>query len=183
MMRKIVAGLFMSLDGVVESPEQWHFPYADDELNGIVAAQMAESDTMLFGRRTWEAFAAYWPQQRTESPIAAALNAAPKLVASNTLSAADAWANTELVTGDVAGELARLKQTDGGDISITGSATLVRSLLEAGILDELRLLVHPILVGAGSRLFDASGARVPLTLLGSRTLPTGVVYLTYGRAA
>lgn len=182
-MRKIVAGLFISLDGVVEAPEQWHFAYADEEMNAIVAAQMAGSDTMLYGRRTWEAFASYWPQQGAGSPIAAALNGIPKLVASNTLESADAWANSDLVSGDVARELARLKETEGGEISITGSGTLVRSLLEAGVLDELRLLVHPIVLGAGARLFDDQTARVPLTLLDSRTLSTGVLYLTYGRAA
>ena len=182
-MRKIVAGLFISLDGVVEAPERWHFPYADDEMNAIVGEQMASSDTMLFGRRTFEAFASYWPHQGDDNPMAAALNNAPKLVASNTLDSADAWANSTVVAGDVAAELARLKAGEGGDISITGSATLVQSLLAAGVLDELRLLVHPIVLGTGARLFDDANASVPLTLLDSRPLATGVMYLTYGRAA
>jgi dihydrofolate reductase len=138
---------------------------------------------MLFGRRTFEAFAAYWPQLGDANPMAAALNSVPKLVASNTLASADAWANSSVVSGDVAAELARLKEGEGGDISITGSATLVRSLLAAGVLDELRLLVHPIVLGTGARLFDDGNASVPLTLLDSRPLATGVMYLTYGRAA
>src|SRR5687768_10530229 len=143
-MRKIVAGLFITLDGVVESPEQWHFPYADAEMNAIIGSQAAASDTMVFGRRTWEAFAEYWPHQGDENPMAAVLNAVPKLVASTTLGSADAWANSSIISGDVAAVLARLKETDGKDISITGSGSLVRALLEAGVLDELRLLVHPI---------------------------------------
>lgn len=181
-MRKIVAGLFVSLDGVVESPEQWHFPYADDEMDAIVGAQAAEADTMLLGRRTWETFAAYWPHQPAGNPIADALNSVPKLVASNTLPNADAWANSTVISGDVPAQLSRLKASEGGTISITGSATLVRSLLEAGVLDELRLLVHPLVVGSGDRLFDDARGSVPLALCEARRLGTGVMYLTYGPA-
>lgn len=181
-MRKIVAGLFISLDGVTEAPEQWHFPYANDEMDEIVGSQAAKSGAMLLGRRTFEQFAAYWPQQGSDNPMAAALNSIPKLVASNSLESADAWGNSTLVSGDVVAELTRLKQGDGNDISITGSATLVRSLLAAGVLDELRLLVHPIVLGRGARLFADGASRVPLTLLESRPLATGVMYLTYGRA-
>jgi dihydrofolate reductase len=176
-MRKIVAGLFISLDGVVEAPETWHFPYFNDEMGQIVGDQMAASDTMLLGRRTYQEFAAFWPNQGTDLPMAAEMNGVHKLVASTTLDNVD-WQNSELIHGDVANDLRRRKQEPGTDISITGSPTLVRSLLEAGVLDELRLLVHPIVVGHGKRLF-VDGPTVPLKLASARTLATGVQYLTY----
>ena len=175
-MRKIAAGLFISLDGVVEAPEQWHFPYFNDEMGAIVGAQQAESDTMLLGRRTYEEFAAYWPSSDDE--LAAVMNGTPKLVASTTLTE-PTWQNTTVIGGDVSARLAELKRQPGGTISIVGSGTLVRSLLREGLVDELRLLVHPIVVGAGKRLFPDGTDRVPLKLLDSRTLSTGVLSLTY----
>ncbi len=177
-MRKIVAGLYISLDGVVEAPETWHFPYLNDEMREVIGSQMAAADTMLLGRRTYEVFAAYWPDKGSEVELADQINATPKLVASTTLESVE-WRNSSLIKGDVAEELRRLKQEPGTDISITGSATLVRSLLRAGVLDELRLLVHPIIVGGGRRLFEGTFDRVPLKLIESRTLKTGVLYLTY----
>jgi dihydrofolate reductase len=180
-MRKIVAGLFMSLDGVVEAPESWHFPYFNDELGEIVTDQMTASDTMLLGRKTYEEFAAFWPNQGDDVPLATEINGVRKLVASTTLDSVD-WQNAELIQGDVPEDLRKRKQEEGKDISITGSPTLVRSLLDAGVLDELRLLVHPIVVGHGKRLFGAEGAQVPLRLVSSRTLATGVQYLVYAPA-
>lgn len=181
-MRKIVAGLFISLDGVVEAPESWHFPYFDDEMGEIVTSQMEAADTMLLGRRTYEAFAAYWPAQGSDVPLADRMNGTPKLVASTTLTAVD-WQNSTLIEGDVATALRSLKAQPGKDISITGSGTLVRSLLRDGVLDELRLLVHPIVLGQGQRLFEDGIGRVPLRLIESRTLRTGVLYTAYAPAA
>ncbi len=180
-MRKIVAGLFISLDGVIEAPEQWHFPYFNDEMAEAVSTQMAAADTMLFGRRTYEEFAAYWADKGSDVELADHINQSPKLVASTTLQSVD-WQNSTLIQGDVATELRRIKQGPGKDIGITGSATLVRSLLRDGLIDELRLLVHPIVVGAGKRLFEDDDARVPLKLVESRTFSTGVLYLTYAPA-
>ena len=177
-MRKIVAGLFISLDGVVEAPETWHFPYFNDEMGEIVGSQMAAADTMLLGRRTYEEFAAYWADKGDDVDFADQMNNTPKLVASTTLDSLD-WQNSELIRGDVATELRRIKGEPGKDISITGSPTLVRSLLRDGVLDELRLLVHPIVVGGGKRLFENGTERVPLKLVETRTLSTGVLYLTY----
>jgi dihydrofolate reductase len=177
-MRKIVAGLFISLDGVVEAPETWHFPYFNDEMGEIVGSQIAESDTMLLGRRTYEEFAGFWPNQGPDVPMAAEINAAPKLVASTTLKSVG-WQNSTLIKGNVAGELRRHKERPGKDIQITGSPTLVRSLIRDGVLDELRLLMHPIVVGHGKRLFDAGLVDTPLRLASSRELATGVVYLVY----
>ncbi|HEY3260657.1 MAG TPA: dihydrofolate reductase family protein [Pseudonocardiaceae bacterium] len=177
-MRKIVAGLFISLDGVVEAPDQWHFQYFNDELGGAVQSMMGSSEAMLLGRRTYEEFAAYWPTSTDD--IADQMNGTPKYVVSNTLTSAD-WQNSTLVSGDVIKELTRVKEQPGGNLGITGSGTLVRSLLREGLLDELHLLVHPIVVGTGKRLFD-DGPQVPLRLTNSQTFSTGVLHLTYERA-
>jgi dihydrofolate reductase len=177
-MRKIIAGLFVSLDGVVESPEQWHFPYFNDEMGAAVEAQMAESDAMLLGRRTYQEFAAYWADKGSDEPFADQMNKTPKYVASTTLDKVE-WENSTLIEGNVVEELTKLKQQPGKNISITGSATLVRSLLQDGVLDELRLLVHPIVVGHGKRLFEEGTGQVPLKLVDSKTFTTGVLSLTY----
>jgi dihydrofolate reductase len=177
-MRKIVSGLFISLDGVVEAPQTWHFPYFDDEMGAAVGALMSSGEAMLLGRRTYEEFASYWPTATDE--MADQMNGTPKYVVSTTLTSAD-WQNSTLINGDVAKELTRLKEEPGGNLNITGSATLVRSLLREGLLDELHLLVHPLVVGSGLRLFD-DGPQVPLRLTGSQTFGSGVVHLTYERA-
>jgi dihydrofolate reductase len=180
-MRKIVAGLFISLDGVVGRPDQWHFPYFNDEMGEAVGSTMAESDTMLLGRKTYEEFASYWPQQPSDVPPADFMNETPKLVVSNTLTSAD-WQPTTVISGDVVGQLNALKELPGKNIGITGSPTLVRSLLRDGVLDELRLLVHPIVVGEGQRLFDPSDGTIGLRLTSSTTFNTGVLHLIYERA-
>ncbi|HEV8633859.1 MAG TPA: dihydrofolate reductase family protein [Chloroflexota bacterium] len=177
-MRKIVAGLFLSLDGVMESPDQWHFPYFNDEMGEAVGAQMAAADTMLLGRRTYQEFAAYWPHQSSDAELADYMNNTPKLVVSTTLKTVE-WQNSTLINANVAQELSRLKQQPGKNIAITGSATLVRSLLRDNLLDELRLLVHPIVVGTGKRLFEDGGGRVALKLVDSKTFSTGVLSLAY----
>jgi len=180
-MRKIVAGLFISLDGVVESPEKWHFPYFNDEMGAAVGALMAASDTMLLGRVTYQGFAAFWPNAGADDPVAAQMNNTPKLVVSTTLDTVE-WQNSTLIKGNVAEELTKLKQQPGKDIGITGSATLVRSLLRDNVLDELHLLVHPIVVGSGKRLFPDGGDQVALGLVDSQTFSTGVLHLTYAPA-
>jgi dihydrofolate reductase len=180
-MRKIIAGLFISLDGVVEAPETWHFPYFNDEMGEAVTAQAEGSDTMLLGRKTYEEFAAYWPNQSSDEPFAGQMNDTPKLVASTTLDTVE-WKNSTLIEGDVPEALKRVKSQPGKDISIVGSPTLVRSLLRAGVLDELRLLVHPIVVGHGKRLFEAEDAPIPLRLVEAKTFTTGVQAMTYAPA-
>jgi dihydrofolate reductase len=177
-MRKIISGLFISLDGVVEAPDQWHFPYFDDDMGGAVQSMMDGSDAMLLGRKSYEEFASYWPTSTDD--FADYMNGTPKYVVSNTLTSAD-WQNSTLVSGDVVKELSRIKEEPGGNLSITGSGTLVASLLREGLLDELHLLVHPIVVGSGKRLF-ADGAQVPLKLTDSQTFGSGVLNLTYVRA-
>ncbi len=178
-MRKIVAGLFLSLDGVMESPGDWHFPYFNAEMGDAVQSQMAASDTMLLGRVTYQEFAAFWPQQsNVEVPGADHMNNTPKVVVSTTLDTVE-WQNSTLLTGNLAEELTKLKRQPGKEIAITGSGTLVRSLLRDDLLDELRLLVHPIVVGSGKRLFEDGSAQKPLKLVDSKTFSTGVLSLTY----
>jgi dihydrofolate reductase len=180
-MRKIVAGLFISLDGVIEAPHTWHFPYFNDEMGATVGAQMAASDAMLLGRVTYEEFAAFWPSAPADDPFTAVMNNTPKYVVSTTLDTAD-WQNTTLINGNIAEEIAKLKQQPGKNIGVTGSAMLVRSLLRENLLDEIVLMVHPIVVGKGKRLFEGEGGQVPLKLIDSRTFGTGVACLTYAPA-
>ncbi|WP_405608052.1 dihydrofolate reductase family protein [Streptomyces sp. NBC_01511] len=174
--RKIVAGLFISLDGVVQAPETWHFPYVDEEMGTAVDSMHDAADTLLLGRTTYEAFAAVWPQRAGE--LADRLNGIRKLVASTTLDKTE-WENSTLIGGDILEALTELKRRPGKNIHLSGSPTLTRTLLNAGLLDELRLLVHPIVLGTGGRLFPEGTAPVPLTLTRSATFTTGVVDLTY----
>jgi dihydrofolate reductase len=177
-MRKIVAGLFISLDGVVEAPETWHFPYFNDEMGEVVGAQRGSADTMLLGRKTYEGFAEFFPNQSADDAFAGQMNAMPKLVASTTLKTVE-WQNSSLIEGNVAEELTKLKAQPGKNFWITGSVVLVRSLLRAGVLDELVLLVHPIVIGKGQKLFEDMDEQLPLTLAESKTFSTGVLCLTY----
>jgi dihydrofolate reductase len=180
-MRKTVAGILMTLDGVVESPEKWHLRYYDDELGELIDAAAANSDAMLLGRRTYEEFAAFWPSQDGDEPMTDYMNDTPKYVVSTTLTELE-WRNSTLVSGDVVETVEALKRQPGGNIQIYGSPTLVRSLLRDGMLDELDLLVHPIVVGGGQRLFENGNYGTALRLVDSRTLGTGVLALTYAPA-
>ncbi|GAA0945242.1 dihydrofolate reductase family protein [Pseudonocardia zijingensis] len=176
-MGSIKSGLFISLDGVIEAPDTWHFDYFNDEMGAAVGALM-EGDAMLLGRTTYEGFAEYWPTADPDDPFTQQMNGARKYVVSTTLTEAT-WENSTVVSGDVKAELTRLKQD--AHLGVTGSAVLVKWLLEQGLLDELHLFVHPVVIGKGQKLFD-DGAKVPLTLLSSTTFTTGVVHLVYGPA-
>jgi len=170
----------VALDGVMEKPEEWAFSYSNDEMEEANAAGMAASDAMLLGRLTYQVLAAYWPYQNSaEQPYTDYLNNTPKLVVSRSLQEPLEWQNSTLINGDVAQEITKLKQQPGKDISITGSGTLLRSLLAEDLLDELRLMVHPIVVGSGKRLFEEGGDQKALKLVDSKTFGTGVLYLTY----
>jgi dihydrofolate reductase len=169
----IKSGLFISLDGVVEAPNSWHFPYFNDEMGAAVGAMMAGNDAMLLGRKTYAEFASYWPTADPDDPVTAQMNGTRKYVVSTTLTD-PAWQNSTVVNGDVTAELTRLKQDQ--QLGTTGSGTLVRWLLEQGLLDELHLLVHPLVIGKGKKLFD-NGTQVPLRLLSSATFSTGVLHL------
>jgi dihydrofolate reductase len=180
-MRKIKSNFFISLDGVVESPDKWHFPYFDDEMGAAVGAGFATTDALLMGRVLYEEWAAYWPEHADE-PFGDVMNSMKKYVVSSSLQSAE-WENSELVNGDVAKKLTDLKATDGGDIAMSGSATTVRWLLREGLLDELNLLLHPIAVGSGlARLFPPDEPTVALELRSSETFKSGVLNLSYAPA-
>lgn len=178
--RKVVAGLFMTLDGVVDSPGLWQSRYFDKEVADLISSSLAQSDVLLLGRRTYQEFAEYWPGQGRESQLARQMNETPKLVVSSTLETVE-WANSSLVTGNLADELAKLKRA-GKSIRVPGSPTLVELLLRGGLLDELALLVHPIVVGGGRRLFEDGAFCTALRLVESRSFGTGVVSLRYASA-
>jgi|SRR5947209_1114450 len=178
-MRKIVAGLYMSLDGVVEAPETWTGPYFNEEVGQAVGSLIRGGDTLLLGRVTYEGFAAAFGGQT--GGMADTMNAFPKVVISTTLERAE-WQNSTLINDNVAEEIAALKQQEGRNINMSGSGTLVAWLLRQGLLDELHLLVFPLVVGHGKRLFEGVGAQVPLTLAGSTAFSNGVLHLTYQAA-
>jgi dihydrofolate reductase len=181
-MRKITAGLFISLDGVVEAPDQWHFPYFNEEMGAAVDGQLGAADTLLLGRVTYDSFAGAWPERELageeDAPIAKKLGDARKIVVSNQ-NLEFTWRNSELLEGDLVEAVTALKNEPGGDIGMSGSVSVVRQLLDAGLLDELHLLVHPIAVRKGTRLFDESDTTLPLTLSKAETFKTGVMYLVY----
>jgi dihydrofolate reductase len=184
-MRKIVAGLFISLDGIIEGPNEWMGPWFSPELGQAVGALMGAQDAMLLGRVTYSEFAAHWPRQSGE--MADTMNGTPKYIVSGTLKSAD-WQNSTLIPAATAfAAIAELKRQPGRNIGMTGSGTLTASLLREGLLDELHLFVLPLVVGSGKRLFgtpgeNTPGGQLPLKLLGSATFPTGVVHLTYAKA-
>jgi len=177
--RKVVAVELVSLDGVMETPEEWAFAYSNDEMEQANVSGMAASDALLLGRVTYEHLAAFWPHQPGGTPIVDYINSVPKLVVSATLEEPLEWNNSTLIKGNVAEEIAKLKRQPGKDITILGSATLVRSLLADDLLDELRLMVHPVILGGGKRLFEERVDREALKLVDLRIFATGVVYLTY----
>ncbi|WP_214413882.1 dihydrofolate reductase family protein [Sphaerisporangium fuscum] len=176
-MGKIVSNFFISLDGVVESPDKWHFPYWSDEMGAAVEAGMKSAVAMLMGRKLYEEWASYWPTADSDQDAAMSLNNVRKYVLSNTLEKAD-WNNTTVISGDVVAQVRELKERTDGDIQMSGSATTVRWLLANGLLDELKLLVHPIVVGHGRRLFEDTPTH-SLKLVASETFQTGVLNLTY----
>ena len=179
-MRKVVASELVSLDGVMGSPQEWAFSYSNDEMEQANASGMAASDALLLGRATYQEFASYWPYQNSaDQPYTDYLNRTPKFVVSKTLEGPLEWQNSTLIKGDVAKEITDLKRRPGKDITIIGSAALVQSLLRDGLLDEFRLMVHPVVLGSGKRLFEDEGDQKALELVDSKTFSTGVLYLTY----
>ena len=178
-MRQVVSGLFVALDGVAESPDQWQFEF-DAEMAASLGEQIARADTILLGRVTYQEWAEYWPTA-TDEPFASFINTTPKYVVSTTLDQV-AWGdfnNVTLIKANLADELARLKQQPGQDILVTGSPTLVESLLHADLLDELILLVHPVVAGQGKRLFKDGRALKRLNLVDATRTSSGVAILTY----
>ena len=186
MTKKLIANLFISLDGVVEEPGNWHFPYFNDEMGAAVDAGMRSADTLLLGRKTYDDHAGAWPEREAEggedAEFAKVLGDARKIVVTRQRLELT-WRNSEQLEGDLVEAVTALKDEPGdASIAMSGSVSLVRQLLAAGLLDELHLLVHPIAVRQGMRLFDEGEPPVPLRLLSSEAFSTGVLNLVYGPA-
>jgi dihydrofolate reductase len=192
-MRNLVVGTFLSLDGVMQGPGGpdedreggfdrggWTVPYFDDELGQVMTDLVGQSGALLLGRRTYDIFAASWPLVGDDDPIAAKLNRVPKYVASRTPRRLE-WNNSTLLSGDVAEEVAKLKQEGGDDIHVSGSGGLVQTLLRHDLVDEFRLLLFPVLVGAGKRLFADGTIPRSLELVDTTTSGTGVMICSYRR--
>ncbi len=177
---KVVSWLFISLDGVVESPDQWQAGLLDDDMLTDITSQIDAEDAILMGRVTYQDFAPYWPNS-TDEPFASHINHAPKYVVSTTLDEAEwgKWDKPQVIKGNLAGEISKLKRQPGKNVGVSGSPTLVRSLLEGGLLDELKLMIHPVIVGHGKRLFKDGGDLKKLKLVDSKVTGSGVVIVTY----
>ncbi len=182
-MRKIVAGMFITADGVIEAPEKWNPPYYNQEMTDAVQGQMATCDTHLYGRISYELFRGVFTGPKAEHiPHAPLMNETPKILVSTTLKHPD-WGPTSLISTDVANQLHEVKKQPGKDINVGASGTLVRFLLTEGLLDELLLIVHPIVVGTGRHLFERGGEPVSLELLDATTFSTGVTAQRYAPVA
>ncbi len=177
-MRPIVNSTFVSLDGVINHMEAWHFDYVDDELGAIARDQLYTSDAMLMGRATYESYAGVWPSRSDE--YADRINTIPKYVVSTTLTAPE-WENTTVISGDMVDEARALKARDGQGILMHGYGPVAKTLLREGLLDELHLWVHPAFagVGEGDDLLLEPGLKTTLQLTGTQTLQSGIVLLSY----
>jgi len=177
-MRKVTAGLFSSIDGVVEAPNEWQ-PAFDEEMGAVLSRMLEEQDAVLLGRVTFTEWAGYWPAS-TDEPFASYINSTQKYVASSTLESVGQWPNSTLIKGPVAGFLAELRQQDGGTIGTAGSPSLVRSLIEQGLLDELTLMISPVVAGGGrKRLFADDAALTRFELADAQPTSSGAIIATY----
>ena len=192
-MRKLIVNEFLTLDGVMQAPGGqdedrsggfehggWQQPYFDEIFAEAVITGLAEAGGFVLGRRTWEIFAAYWPTAPAEERVVAdPLNTLPKYVASRTLSEPLGWSGSTLIAGDVAEGVRRLKSEAGKDLHVFGSGDLVQTLMGNDLIDEYRLMIHPVVLGSGVRLFREGNPRRPLALTDSKTSTTGVLITTY----
>jgi dihydrofolate reductase len=195
-MRKVIADEWMTLDGVIQAPGQkdedttggfqhggWHVGYFDDIAQRRVVESVVKAGGFLLGRRTYEIFAAHWPNASEEEQVLAEpLNTKPKYVASRTLAKPLEWQNSRVLQGDVAEAVATLKQEDGEDLHVIGSSELVQTLFERDLVDEFRVMIDPVVVGGGKRLFRDDGGLRPLGLVDSQVTTTGVIIATYAPA-
>lgn len=176
-MRKVYAALFSSVDGVVEAPNEWQ-PAFDDEMGAAMGQMLDKQDAVLLGRVTYSEWEGYWPTS-TDEPFASWINSTPKYVASTTLKSVD-WSNSTLIKGSLADFVKDLRQQPGGTIGVAGSPTLVRSLLAEGLLDELILIISPVVAGGGrKRLFAADAAQTNLELVEAKPTSSGALIVTY----
>jgi dihydrofolate reductase len=190
-MRKIVVSEFVSLDGVMQAPGGkdedteggftqggWTMPYWDDEIGVHFGEVMSESDAMLLGRKTWQIHGGAFEPMPDDDPMIGVMNTMPKYVVSNTLESADAWRNSTLISGDVVEQIRELKAQPGKNIVIDGSSELIHTLAREGLIDEYHLLVYPVVLGGGKKVFPA-GDRINLKLVGAKPLGSGVVLTRY----
>jgi dihydrofolate reductase len=193
-MARLVVGTFLTLDGVMQAPGApdedrdggfehggWLVPHFDEGMGQLMDKWTNQADAVLLGRKTYEIFAAHWPNVGDDDPIAAKLNRVPKYVASRTLETVY-WNNSTLLSGDVPEEVAKLKEQQDGEIQVTGSGNLIQSLMRHDLVDEYRLLIFPVLVGSGKRLFAEGTIPSGLRLVDSKTSGTGVTINVYERA-
>lgn len=191
-MRKLIVSEFLTLDGVMQAPGDpnedrsggfdqggWQLPFFDDVFGRTVMETFAAADALLLGRRTYEIFAAHWPNQPAEDPLAGTMNSFKKHVVSTTLREPLAWQKSTRIDGDVAGEIARVKDQPGKDILVIGSGELVKELNRHDLVDEYRLMIHPIVLGMGKRLFVEGGIPQRFRLTDSKPTTTGVLMLWY----
>lgn len=196
-MRKVIVYEWMTLDGVVQAPGEpdedktgdfkhggWHMPYFDDLSREWVVQNLTAAGGFLLGRRTYESFAGHWPNASAdEQVLAEPLNTLPKFVASTTLKEPLAWQNSTLLQGDLAKAVVALKQAKGASLYVLGSANLVQTLLDHDLVDEFRVMIDPLVVGGGKRIFNGDGVLRPLQLLESQVTSTGAIIATYAPAA
>jgi dihydrofolate reductase len=192
-MRKLIVNEFLTLDGVMQAPGGqdedrsggfehggWQQPYFDEISGEAVVTGLAKAGGFVLGRRTWEIFAAYWPTAPAEERgVADPLNTLPKYVASRTLSEPLGWSGSTLIAGTVTEGVRRLKSESGKDLHVFGSGDLVQTLMGNDLIDEYRLMIHPVVLGSGTRLFREGTSRRPLALTDSKTSTTGVLITTY----
>ena len=194
-MSRVVVSTHVTLDGVMQAPGQpdedlrggfqhggWQRPYADQVMGDFIRQKMGESGGLLLGRRTYETFAAFWPRQSADNPFSGVMNNIPKYVTSRTLTEPLAWSNSTLLSGDAAQSVADLKKRSGPDLTVVGSGALIKTLMEHDLVDEYRLLIHPLVLGTGRRLFAEGTSMAQLSLVDTVTTTTGVVIATYRRA-
>jgi dihydrofolate reductase len=179
-MRKLTAGLFCSVDGVVESPNLWQFDSFDDEMSQEMGAMMSRVDTVLLGRAGYREWADYWPTAGADDPFGGFINPVQKFVASRTLTGNLEWQNARLMDAPLEDFVTALKQTEGGEISVMASISLVRQLLFVGLLNSLTLMMHPVVAGQGRHLFEPTDPVTRLELQNSRVTSRGNTILSYG---
>jgi dihydrofolate reductase len=191
-MSRLVVNVNLTLDGVMQAPAGpdedrrggfehggWAPPYFDQVMGDAAAEGIAKGGALLFGRRTYEHFASFWSTQPEDNPFAAVLNERQKYVASTTLEEPLPWKNSRLLLGDAVEAVAALKEQPGKDLVVLGSGALVQSLMRRDLVDEYVLLIHPLVLGTGRRLFTDGGAPAALRLVDTKTTTTGVVIATY----
>jgi dihydrofolate reductase len=176
---RLVATEYVSLDGVFHEPGEWSMPFFDEQAGAFKLRELQASDALLLGRRTYEGFAAAWPSMPPdEAGFGEKMNTRPKYVVSSTLTSVD-WPGSQLVTGDIPAEVAKLKEQPGGDLLLSGSAQLFNALRRENLIDLYRLMLHPVALGGGARLFDEDDTQQPLKLIGTETFGSGIVILEY----